>query len=380
MADFTTYSPVNLDNLDTTVPTSAEDAAKLFEAIQQTRKILSEIFQKEHNKDGTHKSVVEGLPDGGITGNKIQSSASDNGQRAIGRDHIKDESISKEKLAKFSIAETLLEDGAASTRVLKDLSVATSKIGSKQVTSEKIADKAVGDSQLGDKAVKSRAIDDEGVGTDQIKEKAVTASKVSLAEALMLVGTAGGGALACAIGGQLEIKSIDVSEEVPVVNFGLVAGEGTLVPLAVISEIGSDGGSPVANTWNVRPLVSTSQMSVRFDPTDMIHGGPKTFRFREQGTYLIFVVALAYKTDLHQIRIRNITRDQSMIVGVLTEADNLTNAQIPSVGMGVAQVRDAGEEFQFQHWVQTATNAKLGRVAVSTGEAQTFLGAIFLKL
>jgi len=133
----------------------------------------------------------------------------------------------------------------------------------------------------------------------------------------------------------------------------------------------------------VRPVGTSSSIGVSFDPNGNIQGGGgagKTFRFREKGTYFILIAAAAYKVEMHQVRIRSVTKNQTIITGMTVEADATTKSQSLSIGFGIAQIRDDGEEFQIQHWTQAGSPGSLGNLLASSGEIQSFMNCFFMKM
>lgn len=382
MADYTIYDPASLDNLDPATPADAEDASKLSAAIRQTKSVIDDVIQKEHNADGTHKTLDKIIAQGSVTGDKISSSGTDNSKRAIGTDHIRDGSVTKEKLAVKAISAELLEDG----------SVTEPKLGSQAVNSGNIKPGAVQGTHLADNSIGSNALSPGSVGNEELKIDAVTADKVkdntlgadklSLAQNLMIAGGANAIALACAVGGALQLV-VDEATNPPTARFAVRPGD-SILPILVIREAANEGGTAVASTWNVRPAGPGVAWTVDYDGGGILVGPPnnRSFFFRKKGLFLVFAFAVAFKINFHQIRLRDLTNSRTLIVGSLSEADAGINSQSSSVMMGIMELTVDNTEIQLHHYTSAGLSTNgLGRgVGSSNGEPQTLAAMVFIQL
>lgn len=394
--------PATLDAIDETLPAFNEDLALYDDALRQTRSIFKSVFLKEHNADGTHTLSADSLSPNSVTGDKIQSDGADDSKRAIDTNHIKNAAVTAAKLAPNAVATAGIADGSVTTvkyaadsiddTKLKSNSVTTVKIADNAVTSGKVANSATTDSL---RAITSDHIKDNALVARHYSEKSMPAKAVSLLVNQLLCGGAAQTGLACQVGGSLVLE-VDETTVPPTARFQVKLGddESSLIPYAFLSEVSpsgttTGGGAAQADKWHDRPVdVGGARTFNVVDKNDILDVTGKVITMKQKGSYLVLGYAVAFKVNLHQTRIRDITNAKTLVIGSMEEADSGTNSQSSSIIMGFIQVPDDNIDLMLQHWTQSAYSSNsqaFGRASQNISssnnlEVQTLAALLFIKV
>jgi hypothetical protein len=110
-----------------------------------------------------------------VTSDKLSSSNSTDGDRAVTTDHIRDAAVTTAKLSSDSVTTTKITDANVTTAKIADLNVTTAKIATDAVDSSKLKDSVSVDA---DRAVTTNHIRNLAINTAKITDSAVTAAKI----------------------------------------------------------------------------------------------------------------------------------------------------------------------------------------------------------
>lgn len=382
MANYDVTLPYSIDAIDETTPDGLEDSSKLDDAIRQSRSIFKNVFLVDHNADGTHKSVAANLDANSVTGDKISGHVSDDSKRAIGTNHIKDGSITAPKLGlgaittlligPAAIQDTQYGDNTIATAKYKDASVTNVKLGAGAVDSGKIAALGVATSNIADQAVTGAKIKDADIGPEKLK---VTTGMI----------LCGGSAatLACAVGGILKLV-VDETTNPPTASFDtqlLSDSLSTLFPIVSLKEIcsGTTGAAGQAG-WYARPVGGVSTLTVDFQSSQLIDiVGGNILRFRKKGSYLVFLIGTAYAPGTalsHQVRLRDVTNNRTLLVGIMCLSP--ANTSTEATAIGVVTITDDNIDTQFMHFVSAA--ATFGLAVANTSEQIIVASMLIVKV
>jgi hypothetical protein len=384
MADYPITVPADLTNIDVTTPADSEQSSKLASADRQTRSTFKDVMLKEHNSDGTHKAltVTNIIPDNSITGAKIKSSASDDTQRAITTNHLKDLSVTTAKLAAEAVTDAKLASDPSSdasravgTDHIKDLAVTTGKLADVGVTTGKVANNAITSAKLSShasddsaRAVQTDAIKDLAVTTGKVAALAITPAKLgSFGNLKIPVGNGSSNVEAASIGGDITATLNSGVLELRVTNLIQT------IPYAVLQETTTPGGAAAAATWNNRGTLSelsdTQNLVTISGGIDIVFG---------VGTYLIRAAAVAYSVGKHQIRLRDATNNTTYLLGAPMIAP--AGVQSESLAQGVVVIATAGTKLRVQHYTELAHSTNGLGLSSGSGETQPLCTIEILKL
>ena len=290
-----------------TDPTGAEDAAKLNDALVQTRVWLGDILSLAFEDNMKLKAyAIDGavIPAGTVRGsNPVGDVEREIDQRSIRYIDIALATITTAEIAANTIAATNIADGAITEAKIATGAFSTSKIATQAITGDKIAALAVDTANLKDSAITTPKLADQAVTTAKITQRAA-AGKV------LPVGTAGqllvGGNTVDGVASCFEAKTISGVINMTadgVTTFNSDSTDATA--FAIVAEVAAQGtsaGGASATTWNARGDLAKTPWSIVKDPADMINLNGTKIEFKQNGSYRIVVSAPAYSTGGHKMR------------------------------------------------------------------------------
>jgi len=350
MADYPVNAPFSLDNLDLTTPDGIEDAAKLDDSIRQMKSLVVNTFLLEHNADGSHKGISASLDTNSVTGDKIQQSASDDSQRAIGTNHVKDGSITAPKLAAGAITNMLIAAASIDDAKYADNSIATAKLKDLQITTAKIAVGAVTADRIAAGVITGDKVASETLTASNIKTNEIGPDRLKLTENYIPVGGANG-VIECLVGGNVTM-TIDESTVPPTARFVVSTGE-SVTPVAILQETGFAAGDAVANTWVSRPPVganASSNFSILINNGDLIAiVGVRTIQIKKKGTYLVSGFANARQINWSQARIQDVTSNITLLSSSVMYSP-VAGSEVSCQFLGILNIVDDNTNVELQQY------------------------------
>lgn len=355
MADYP-LTPLLLSTIDELTPTQLEDAAKIGDAMRQTRHIIKNLLEIIMNDDGTLKaSAVTGVGSASVTTAMIIDLAVTTAKLAdlsVTTGKLADAAVTTIKIADLAVQTAKLNDLAVTTAKLNDLAVSTAKVIDKAITSAKLANDAITDAN---RAVSADHIKDNAVITRTIANLAATPDKLSNIGANKLLVGNGSGVIAADIGGSVSAQLVGTT-----LSFTL-AGEGSLtLATAVVAEraaFSAAGGSSTAATWVERPAADSGGILVEEDdPVGIVSLTGSKINVRDAGQYLVTLVAMGYSCGTHIARLKNFTTGAILLETAAAAAPaGVMNA---CFGIGVITVAAAGNQLTIEHQTELtkATN------------------------
>ena len=359
-----------LSQLDETLPAGAESAAKIDDALRQTRNFIKNFLGVSHDDSGTLKSGATtpgSIPNGSITYAKIQNvSAAD---RVLGTTTVGPGPIVE--IPCTAAGRAIIDDvDAAAQRATLGLgalavkaTVATADLDNAAVTTAKIATGAVTSNELGASAVIAA----------KIATGAVDPTKISnIGDAKILAGDGVNGA-ALTVGGALT-----ATRSGSVLVFALSGGStsGFSALYALLEErlaSGSNAGGSTGAAYTARALTEQS------DSGDLIGVSGVNITVKKKGTYLILASAPVYSAGLHRIKLRQTSGTPAdLLLGTSEVA--LPGVTSRSFAEGMVTFADDNTTIQLQHWVETTVASNGLGLAVGAGEQEVYARIHFLKV
>jgi hypothetical protein len=354
MADYPT-TPVALSTIDETTPTQSEDAAKLGDALRQTRALTKSLLGLILNDDGTIKdTAITSVADGAVTTDKLS-----------------DGSVTALKVADAAITTSKVDDLAITTAKIADTAITTSKITDANVTEEKIADSAVTTDKLGlhavtsDKLSSSATVDDDravsadhiknsAVTTDKLADKAVTPAKISnIGSGSIIVGN-GTGAVAATISGDVGGAYDSLTNSLVLTIGG--AGGGVALSEAVVIEKGAataSGGSSTAATFVQRPAGDAGTvLTEESDPVNILSIASNKIQIATAGTYQLSLSCSAYSVGTHMARL--VRDDTNTTIFETAPAAAPAGVMNNTYGEGSFVCPANGTVYRIEHWTEFA--------------------------
>jgi hypothetical protein len=314
MADYPTLA-ATLSALAATEtdPTGAESAAKLNDAIVQTRVWLGDFLSQVFTDVGKLKPYAidaDVIPAGTVRGsNPVGDVQREILQRSIRAIDITLESITSAELAAAAVTTAKIADEAVTAAKLATGAFTSDKIGTQAITTDKIAASAITTPLLATDAVQTTKIKDENVTTAKVALRAIDGSRLP-------AGTAGqvlvGGNT---VNGQANsFKPVTLSGVITVdadgvTTFASDAADATA--FAIVAESGAPsgtaGGLSKTADWcrrgaNLAPAAGSGQWIIEKDPSGLVNINGSYIEFKKDGAYRISVSCPAYKVSGHMIR------------------------------------------------------------------------------
>lgn len=376
MADYPT-TPVALSTIDETTPTQLEDAAKLGDAVRQTRSVFKALLALIMNDTGTLiPTIITAVGDGSVGTNALLDGSVTTPKLAVN-------AVTTVKITDLNVTTNKINDLAVTTGKLADTAVTTAKITDANITTAKIANDAVDTTKLKDdavvdanRAVTSDHIRDSAITSAKVLDKAITPAKVSnIGAAKLLVGD-GTGVIAASIGGAVTASLIGTT--LTFVN--AAAGAGVSLATAIISEksaANGDGGSATGAAWDARPVGdSAGVLTEEADPANIVSIVSGKVQFAKAGDYAVALYCSAYSVGLHVARLKLVATAAILFETAPVSAPSGVMSQC--YAEGIITIPSDGGQVQIEHWTELAkaTNG-FGLHAGIVGVSNRFL---FLRI
>lgn len=365
MANYDTVIPATLDVLDRATPDGTEDAAKLDDAIRQAKSTLIDVILNEHNADGSHKSTAASLDANSVTGDKISSSATDDTQRAIGGNWIKDGSITTAKILDANVTLAKLAAASVDNSKITDNTISGAKITDGSIATVKLAALSVGAALIADNSIGSTKIVDAAVTAAKIQDGAVSAPKIALASGRIIVGDGNNKGVECIVGGNVQVQ-LDLTTNPATAKFNVAVGESGSVPAAIIEEVGNFSVGIIAQTWFARPGGGAAYSELK-DLGDLVSISGGTITFRSKGTYLIRGFVNFYCQAGHQARLLNTTSGSNTVLSDGSVCQSTTLSMCPSHFEDIVTVPLDNTTVIIQSFLGQITNATSNPVIAGSG-------------
>ena len=377
-----------------TDPTGTEDAAKLNDAIVQTRVWLGDFLAVGFNSDGTLKSGAFGastFPAGSIRGsNSVGDVQREILQGSIRTIDIADAMITAAKIADGAVTAAKFGDGSIATAKLADQAVTAAKIALATITSSLLANAAVGTAQIADSAVSTAKLNDGAVSTAKIAGRGVDGSRLPECPiGYILVGGNTVNGITNSVAPKKLSGILAINEE-GVVSMNTVA-DGASAFAVVVEKYssGTSGGTATAG-WNTRGSGTGGILpwSVEKDTVGLININGEKIEVKQDGVYLLDISCPAFDCNAHQIKV-TIKKDADSVdtetlLGSSEFSVNSTAVQSRSFVRSVVSFSGSTTTvfpyIKIEHYVQTTkATVGMGR-AVAGGVSEMYSIVSLLKL